>query len=182
MRLLYVLPFVPWRVRVRSYNLIPRLARRHEIFLVCLAGSAEEEARTQSLQTFCKGIRCVRHHALPAILRAGLSLATRVPFRMAYFSSPAMRHAVRKAAIDFSPDLIYLERWRALQYVPADTQVPILCDPTDSMLLYNQRLLRTGSWYEKALASAETLKFLSYESRLSARATVNVFCLSLIHI
>lgn len=178
MRLLYVLPFVPWRVRVRSYNLIPRLARRHEIFLVCLAGSAEEEARIQSLQTFCKDIRCVRHHAFPAILRSGLSLATRVPLRLAYFFSTSMRNAVCKAAADFSPDLIYLERWRALQYIPADTQLPILCDPTDSMLLYNQRLLRTGSWYEKVLASAEALKFLRYEPRLSARATINAFCSS----
>ena len=178
MHLLYVVPFVPWRVRVRSYNLIPRLARRHEIFLVCLAGSAEEEARIQSLQTFCKDICCVHHHAFPAILRSGISLATRVPLRMAYFSSTAMRNAVRQAAVAFSPDLIYLERWRALQYIPTDTQLPILCDPTDSMWLYNRRLLRTGSWHERVVARAEALKFLSYEPRLSARATVNVFCSS----
>jgi glycosyltransferase involved in cell wall biosynthesis len=46
------------------------------------------------------------------------------------------------------------------------------------MLLYNQRLFRTGSWHEKLVASVEGLKFLSHESRLSARAAVNVFCSS----
>jgi glycosyltransferase involved in cell wall biosynthesis len=176
MRILYILPFVPWHVRVRSNNLIPRLARRHQIHLLCLSGSAEEDARAWPLRGLCQEVRCIRHRKSRAFLQCAVALATRVPLRMAYFASPGMRAAVRQAIAEFSPDVIYVERWRALQYVPADVQVPVLCDPTDSMLLYNQRLLRTGSWWERVVGFEEYLKFLRHEAKLAGRAGVVVFC------
>lgn len=176
MRILYIVPFVPWPVRVRSYNLIPRLARRHEIYLLCLSGSPEEDERAGPLHAFCLKIRCVRHSRPRAFLQCALALATPVPLRMAYFDSARMQDAVRRAVAEFSPDVIYVERWRALQYVPVEIQVPVLCDPTDSMLLYNERLMRTGCWWERPLGLEEYLKFLRYETRLASRASAVVFC------
>ena len=52
MRILYIVPFVPWPLRVRSYNLIPRLAGEHEIYLLCLSGSVEDEARISPLRPY----------------------------------------------------------------------------------------------------------------------------------
>jgi glycosyltransferase involved in cell wall biosynthesis len=95
---------------------------------------------------------------------------------MAYFSSSKMQKAVRNAVAEFSPDVIYIERWRALDYVPPIIGVPILCDPTDSMLLYNQRLMRTGRWWERLVAWEEYLKFRRYEPTLARRADTVVFC------
>jgi len=176
MRILYIVPFVPWPLRVRSFNLIPRLAERHEIYLVCLAGSAEEEARASLLSKFCRKVCCVRHHKTKAMLQCAAALATPRPLRMAYFSSSKMQKAVRNAVAEFSPDVIYIERWRALDYVPPIIGVPILCDPTDSMLLYNQRLMRTGRWWERLVAWEEYLKFRRYEPTLARRADTVVFC------
>jgi len=176
MRIVYVVPFVPWPLRVRSYNLIPRLARQHEIYLLCLSGAAEEDARAQLVQEFCREIRFVRHSKSRAFLQCAVALATPVPLRMAYFASPGMQEAVRQAAAEFSPDVIYVERWRALQYVPADLQVPVLCDPTDSMLLYNQRLMRTGRWWERLVAFEESHKFRVHEAKLARRADTVIFC------
>jgi glycosyltransferase involved in cell wall biosynthesis len=95
---------------------------------------------------------------------------------MAYFVSPEMQEAVRQAVASFSPDVIYTERWRALQYIPPDIRVPVLCDPTDSMLLYNQRLEHTGRWWERLVAWEESRKFRSYEAKLAMRADAVVFC------
>jgi glycosyltransferase involved in cell wall biosynthesis len=176
MRILYIVPFVPWPLRVRSYNLIPRLARRNEIYLLCLTGSDEEERRAQSLREVCQEIRFVRHTKLRAFWQCALALATPVPLRMAYFASPDMRAAVQQAITEFSPEVIYLERWRTLQYVPANVQVPVICDPTDSMLLYNQRLMRTGAWWERVVGFEEYLKFRRYEAKLAGRAKMVVFC------
>jgi polysaccharide biosynthesis protein PslH len=177
MKILYVVPFVPWPLRVRSYNLIPRLARRHEVYLVCLTGvAAGGEDHLRELQGLCRGIRTVRHRKARAFMRCLAALATPVPLRMAYFASSGMRRAVRQVVTDFSPDVIYVERWRALQYVPEDTQVPVVCDPTDSMLLYNQRLMRTGNWLERLIAFEESLKFRKYEAKLAQRVDASVFC------
>lgn len=176
MRILYVLPFVPWHIRVRSYNLIPRLAKEHEIYLLCLSSSSEEDARAELLQKYCQQVRLVRHSKSRAFRQCALALATPVPLRMAYFASPDMQKSVKRAVAEFSPDIIYLERWRALQYIPSDISVPVVCDPTDSMLLYNQRLMRTGCWWERLVGLEESLKFRTYEGELARRADTVIFC------
>src|ERR1700730_2845152 len=118
LRILYILPFVPWHIRVRSYNLIPRLAKEHEIYLLCLSGSPEEDARAEPLRKYCREVRLVRHRTSTALLQFSMALATPIPLRIAYFFSRPMQREALKAAGDFSPDVIYTERWRALQYVP----------------------------------------------------------------
>jgi len=95
---------------------------------------------------------------------------------MAYFASTRMRNAVRQAAAEFLPDLIYVERWRTSQWVPRDLDIPVIVDPTDSMLLYNWRLIGAGSWWEKIIGLEEALKFRWYEPRLSKRPALTVFC------
>ena len=176
MRILYITPFVPWPIRVRSFNLIPRLARRHEIYLLCAAWSAEEEGRAEILRGMCNQVRSVRHAEARAFLQCAAALPTAKPLRMAYFASSRMKAAVRQAVAEFSPDVIYAERWRALEYVPPGLGVPVLADPTDSMLLYNQRLMRAGRWWERLVGCEEYLKFLRYETKLARRADAVVFC------
>jgi len=176
MRILYIAPFVPWPLRVRAYNLIPRLARRHEVFLLCLSGSAEEESRARPLEPFCRKIRCIRHNKSKGLLQCALALATPLPLRIAYFASREMQETVRKAVAEFSPDVIHAERWRALEYVPPNIGIPVLCDPIDSMLLYNHRLMRTGNWWERLVGFEEYLKFRKYEARLARRADTVGFC------
>jgi polysaccharide biosynthesis protein PslH len=178
MRIVYVLPFVPWVGRVRSYHLIPRLGREHDIYLLCRSSSPDEESHTKELEPYCKEIRCIRHsHArLRGALRCALALPTPIPLRMAYFASTRMKDAVQRAVSEFVPDLIYVERWRTLQWVPGDVNIPIIADPTDSMLLYNLRLIRAGAWWEKIIGVEEALKFLRYEPRLSRRGAINIYC------
>lgn len=176
MRILYILPFVPWHIRVRSYNLIPRLAKEHEIYLLCLSDSPQEDTRAEPLRKYCREVKLVRHRRARALLQCVIALATPIPLRIAYFFSRAMQQEALKAAVEFSPDVIYTERWRSLQYVPTDTSVPVICDPTDSMLLYNERLMRTGVWWERLVGFEEALKFRSYEGKIANRANAVIFC------
>jgi glycosyltransferase involved in cell wall biosynthesis len=95
---------------------------------------------------------------------------------MAYFASPRMTAAVRRAIEEVAPDVIYVERWRALQYVPQDISIPVVCDPTDSMILYNRRLSLLGAWWERPIGLEEYVKFLRAEPRLARRADASIFC------
>jgi polysaccharide biosynthesis protein PslH len=176
MRILYILPFVPWSVRVRSSNLIPRLARRHTIDLVCLANSEHDLSKLNGIRAFCATTKCRMHSKTRALLQVAKALPTPVPLRMAYASSPAMEDSVRRLIESSAPDLIYIERWRGLQYVPLDCSIPVLCDPTDCMILYNKRLITGGSWWERMLGIEEYVKFLRYEPALARRANLTIFC------
>ncbi len=176
MRILYVLPFVPWPIKVRSFNLIPRLAEKHEIDLVCVARTEVEIARLEAIRGCCSSVRTGAFSLGGALLRSLLSLPSRTPLRIAYVSSRSMRKAVQAAIREKSPDVIYVERWRALQYIPSDCTIPVVCDPTDSMALYNFRLRNSGNVAGRALGAIEYLKFRNYEARLASQVSATVFC------
>lgn len=176
MKILYILPFVPWPVKVRSFNLLPRLARRHEIHLVCVSRLAPSAEQAQWLSRYCQKVVHVPHPRWKALAQCALALPTNTPLRIAYCRSKPARDEVRRVYRETRPDIVYVERWRALQYVPEDVNATTLCDPTDSMTLYNRRLMQAGIWWEKLIGSIEFRRFSRYEAQLARQASVSVFC------
>ena len=176
MKILYIVPFVPWPVKVRSFNLIPRLARRHEIYLVCVSAAHPTAEQKEWLNRYGKKSVHVAHSSWKGIAQSAMALPTRTPLRIAYCRSKVAQEAVRRLCEEQRPDVVYVERWRALQYVPKDTRPPVVCDPTDSMTLYNRHLMRGGEWWERLVGWEEYKKFLSYEAKLARQADVCVFC------
>ena len=61
MKILYIVPFVPWEIKVRSFNLIPRLARTHEIYLVCVSSAEPDTQQNEWLSKYCRKVVHVRH-------------------------------------------------------------------------------------------------------------------------
>ena len=62
MKILYIVPFVPWAVKVRSFNLIPRLARRHEIISgVRLGVPVPVKSRRSGSLSIARKVVHVRH-------------------------------------------------------------------------------------------------------------------------
>jgi glycosyltransferase involved in cell wall biosynthesis len=176
MKIVYIVPFVPRQVKVRSFNLIPRLARRHQIHLVCVSSAAQSEAQRRYLEQYCETVAYIPHSRWRAVWQCAAVLPTKVPMRIAYCESQAASKAVDDLLRVVEPDVIYVERWRALQYVPRNTAVPVVCDPTDSMTLYNLRLSKTGAWWERIVGWEEHRRFLRYEGTLARQADVSVFC------
>ena len=176
MKILYIVPFVPWEIKVRSFNLIPRLARRHEIHLVCVSTTEPTVHQKQWLNTFCQSVTHVSHRKMRGAIQCAFALLSRTPLRMAYAKSKAAQEAVRRVSEQIRPDVVYVERWRAQQFIPGDIQIPIACDPTDSMTLYNRRLMSAGVWWEKLLGWEEYAKFVGYEGGLARRANAIIFC------
>jgi glycosyltransferase involved in cell wall biosynthesis len=176
MKILYVVPFVPWEVKVRSFNLIPRLAKRHEIHLVCVSNEEPNSEQREWLSSYCESVVHVRHSRLKGLLQCAAALPTRTPLRMAYCGSKPAKEAVRRVYEEARPDVVYVERWRALQFVPGELEVPLVCDPTDSMTLYNRRLMKAEVWWERLVGWEEYKKFSRYEGKLARQADVCVFC------
>jgi glycosyltransferase involved in cell wall biosynthesis len=176
MKILYILPFVPWPVKVRSFNLVPRLARRHEIYLVCVSSVAPSTEQIQWLNRYCQKVVHVPHPVWKGFAQCVLALPRNTPLRIAYCRSKAAHDEVQRVYREVRPDIVYVERWRALQYVPEDAKGSILCDPTDSMTLYNRRLMQAGIWWEKLIGWIEFKRFLRYEGQLARQANACVFC------
>lgn len=176
MRILYVVPFVPWPVKVRSFNLIPCLAREHEIHLVCVSSDPPNVKQREWINRHCESVSHIQHSRWKGMAHCVAALPTMTPLRMAYCASRAAQVEVSKACRRTQPDLIYVERWRALRFIPPGLRVPLVCDPTDSMTLYNQRMMKAGAWWERLLGWEEYVKFRRCEGKLARRADVTVFC------
>lgn len=176
MRVLCVLPSVPSPLKVRAYNLLSRLARRNEIHLVCVSSAAPTEEQMRNLSGYCKRVVHIPHSSLKAMMQCVEVLPTRTPMRIAYCRSKLAKEAVGRIYEEVQPHVIFVERWRALQYTPEDADVPVVCDPTDSMTLYNRRLMKAGAWWERLVGWEEYRKFLLYEGTLARRTDVSVFC------
>jgi len=176
MRILCILPSVPSPLKVRAHNLLPRLARQNEIHLVCISSAAPTEEQMRNLNTYCKSVVHIPHSSVKALMQCIEVLPTRTPLRIAYCRSKAAEEAVRQVYEAVQPDVMFVERWRALQYVPEEAEVPVVCDPTDSMTLYNRRLMKAGAWWERLVGWEEYRKFLLYEGKLARTVDVSVFC------
>jgi polysaccharide biosynthesis protein PslH len=176
MRILYVLPFVPWPVKVRSLNLIPRLARSHEVHLLALAQSQAELARANNVSHHCASVTLVRRTKWPALFNCMAAVFTQTPLRIAYFRCKEMRTSAEKQINNIRPDVIYVERWRTLQYVTGLSEIPIVCDPTDCMTLFNERLMQGGGFLERIIGRHEWKRFRTYERRLGLQSDCVVFC------
>lgn len=176
MKILYIVPFVPWEIRVRSFNLIPRLARKHEIYLLCVSDAEPTKAQGEWLSRYCEEVVHVKHSRWKGTANCARVLPTKTPLRMAYCRSRAASEVVRGLCKRLRPEVLYVERWRPLAFVPEDLGIPVVCDPTDSMTLYNRRLMNAGSWWERVMGWEEYKKFSNCEGKLAKRANVCVFC------
>jgi len=99
MRILFLchrLPYPPKRGgKIRPFNMIRHLGRRHEVTVATVARSAAELAEGQDLRRYCHELHVEHIPAYAAWSRFGLYTATTYPATFGYFYSPALDRTVQ---------------------------------------------------------------------------------------
>ncbi len=96
MRILFVTPYVPSRIRIRPFHLIQALATSHEISLVSLLCDKHEEEWVHEVSEYCTSVDLVplpRWQAYANCLRA---LSSLLPLRVAYYQSLAFVQRIQE--------------------------------------------------------------------------------------
>lgn len=165
MRVLVVLPFAPWPVRVRSANLWPRIAREAEVHVVAVRdrlppGQAARPLANVASQTL------LGFSATGGRLRAARALAGDTPLRMAWLDSGRLRNEVRRAYARLRPDVVYAERSRAIPLLEGLPPRQVVLDPTDSLPHFYAQVGRSrlAPWRQRRLARIEGGRLAAYES------------------
>jgi len=127
MKILYVTPYVPSRIRTRPYHLIRALVQLdHQITLLTAAGTAsEEETRAEELRRW--GIR-VELFPVPLLRSLGnclLALPTREPLQAVYAYHPRMERRLSQLLREQAFDVVHVEHLRAARLVRAVRMVSI---------------------------------------------------------
>jgi sugar transferase (PEP-CTERM/EpsH1 system associated) len=172
MRILYVTPYVPSRIRTRPYHLIRALLQLgHQITLLTATGMGPEE-REQIAELEAWGVH-VEPFTVP--LRRSLAnclqvLPTREPLQAAYAYHPAMERRLVELLDVEGFDVVHVEHLRAARLVRAVGRVPLVYDAVDCISLLFEQAAAMGAGLRSRLVTALDLpRTRRYEAHLLAR-------------
>ena len=172
MRILYLTPYVPSRIRVRPFNLIKSLSASHEISLVSLVCDEYERKLVHEVAEYCVSVDLVPLPKSRSYMNCLLSLPTALPLRVAYYTSPELEQCVRRVIRERSIEVVHGELIKIaplLQKIAQEEQVATLFDAVDciSWYLQQQRTTVRGP-LRKAFVFSEMKKMQRYERRVLA--------------
>lgn len=133
MRLLFVVPYVPSRIRVRPYEFIRTLTMHHHVEVVCLVSGADEAADITSLRDVCAAVHPIAHPPVRAMMRTIGGAARGLPLQVAYATSPDLKRTVERMAGKF--DLVHIEHLRGAATRFDTGGVPVVWDSVDCISL-----------------------------------------------
>lgn len=167
MRILFVTPYVPSRIRVRPFNLIKSLSTSHEIALVSLLCDEYEQEMVKDVADYCFSVDLVPLPKKQAYTNCLLALPTLMPLRVAYYQSSTFVRRIRQVIQERAIDLVHGELIKvvpALLAVLAQENIPIIYDSVDCISSYLQQQLSSAqNPLRKAFVYSELIKMRRYE-------------------
>jgi glycosyltransferase involved in cell wall biosynthesis len=168
-KLIYVTPYVPSRIRTRPYNLIRALTHLgHQVTLLTAAGtSPEEEEHADELRNWG-----VRVEVFPVPLTRSLrnclkALPTREPLQAVYAYHPAMERRLDELLQKEKFDVVHIEHLRAARLVRAVEGTPTVYDSVDCIsLLFEQAAQRGAQMRSRLMTALDLARTRRYEARL----------------
>ena len=172
MRILFVTPYIPSRIRVRSYNLIKTLSATHDISLVSLLVEEYERDMDKDVEQYCVSVDLVPLPKWQAYVNCLLALPTFTPLRVAYYRSPAFVQRIKEIIHRQNIDIVHGELIKvvpSLKAVLGDAHIPILYDSVDCISWFLQQEMETTQRpLKKAFVYSELQKMRRYERRALA--------------
>jgi sugar transferase (PEP-CTERM/EpsH1 system associated) len=174
LRILYITPYVPSPIRVRSYSLIKYLSDRGHLLTVISAHDAGEEAPAMTaLREHCSRLEVssvTRRESLVNCLRA---LPMAMPLQAVYSWTPSMQGQIarelqndRNGSLRY--DLIHIEHLRGAKYgLGLDTDIPIVWDSVDCIShLFEQASEHSRTLFGRLMTRLELPRTRRYEAWL----------------
>ncbi|MBC6952090.1 glycosyltransferase [candidate division KSB1 bacterium] len=168
MKILLITPRVPYPPyrgdKLKIFNLIKRLSRRHEIHLICFAQTRQDLENLQHLGTYCRHIDHVKLPVWLSLLKCFAGLFTQIPLQVQYFKSRRMQNLINQACRQHHFDVIHTHLIRMAQYTAEKHRPVKVLDLTDAVSLYLQRFTaRAKNPFVKLLLKIELRRMMRYE-------------------
>lgn len=171
MRILFVMPYPPSRIRVRGYGFLTQLKRSHEVTVITQCASEREMMDVEKLRDVGFEVLVVQESKKQAMLRSGLALLSGTPIQVAYARSARFSEAVGQLCSQRRFDVLHVEHLRGIASVKhlAETQ-PLVWDAVDCISLLSKHTMAAGpSRVVRTVARLEHKRTRRYEAKLLSK-------------
>lgn len=176
MKLLLLTPYLPYPPssggQVRSYNMLVKLAKRHELTLVCLIKNDEERPSAKHLEQYCKAIYLCNRPPKPwTVQNIFKSIFGKFPFLVVRNYSKQAKSVLEDLLAKESFDLIHAETFYVLPHLPP-TKIPIfLVEQTIEYRVYEHFVHTLNKLFQPFFA-LDILKLKYWEKKYWQKATL----------
>src|SRR5579863_3860319 len=168
MRILFVMPYPPSRIRVRGYGFLTQLKRLHEVTIMTQCSSEQEMTDVEKLRSQGFEVLVVQESKKQAMLRSGLALLSTKPIQVAYARSARFSEAVEQLCHQRRFDVVHVEHLRGIASMErlAETQ-PLVWDAVDCISLLSKHTISSGpSRAVRTVARLEHKRTRRYEAKM----------------
>lgn len=180
LNILFIVPYTPNLIRVRSYNLIRQLtARNHRVTVLSLTSSADEKADATALKELCHDVIVLPLARWRSLWNCLIALPTNDPLQSVYCWHPDLAGEISEmlGIQNGRPlfDVVHVEHLRGARYGLAANKaasenginLPVVWDSVDSIsLLFRQAADRSKNLLSRTITRLELGRTERYEARL----------------
>src|SRR5437588_11420917 len=142
MRILFVTPYPPSRIRVRSYGFLTQLQREHEVTIATQVASEQELTDVEALRTQGFVVVTTEESKRQAALRSGMALLGSLPLQVAYARSQRFTQVVQDLWTQGTFDVIHVEHLRGIaSMLPLAQAYPLVWDAVDCISLLSKQTM-----------------------------------------
>ena len=175
MRIAYVVPYVPNRIRTRSYNLIHQLgALGHDVTVFTLGASKGDLMDAHDLQGNCCEVHYYAQPVWRSLLNSAAALPSSKPLQSVYSWQPAMARQIAQRASRNEFDILHVEHLRGSRFglflksrLP---NMPVVWDSVDCIShLFQQAAKQSRSIFGKFMTRFELSRTRRAEGDLACQ-------------
>lgn len=167
MRILMLTPYLPYPLlsggQIRTYNLLKKLAHKHQITLFALIKEESERQYIPELRKYCTKVQVFKRSKVPFTIKNIVKTAfSSYPFLAIRNHVPETIKAVEKELATEKYDLIHAETFYMMPHLPQTTIPTILVEQTIEYLGY-ESYAKKASRLVKPLLAIDIAKIKRWE-------------------
>jgi sugar transferase (PEP-CTERM/EpsH1 system associated) len=140
MKILFVVPHVPSRLRGRAFNFIRRLSGQHEVAVLCVATNDSDYQAVAELKRYCQAVEVFEVPLWRSFWNCLVGVFSSNALRSAYFYSPCLRQRLTQKVGLGEADLVHAEHLKSVAMVEdVAGRVPIVFDSVDCSSMFEAR-------------------------------------------
>lgn len=156
MKILMLTPYLPYPLlsggQIRTYNLLKKLANKHEVTLFSLIKTDEEEKYIPELKKYCAKVEVFKRSEKPFTLKNIFKTAfSSYPFLVIRNHAPQIITAVEEELKSNTYDLIHAETFYMMPHIPETTIPTILVEQTIEYLGYESYAKKSSLFLQPIL-------------------------------